>query len=362
MGESKSFVMTQPLQFKPNRVWRTYLGGAVLDRMEGRPEPRDSHTPEDWIASTTRANNPQPTSPDEGLSLCDTDGQSLPFAELLRADPQFYLGKAHMDAHGPELGILVKYLDAAVRLHIQAHPTAEFARARLGSPHGKAEAYYILSVREDCPDPHLLIGFQRPPTRDVLREWILWQDLKSLRAAFDPVPVKPGDCLHIPGGVPHAIGPGICMVELMEPSDWVVRCEFSHAGYELPVASRYIKGDPELSFDCFDLTPRTVEQVRSELFVTARDPIQLQGGGRLETLIDARQTSAFRMQRLTAAGPCSLPGGQPFVGLVVNGSASIGGLQCPKFSRLFFPAGVEAWHVVPDAQGLSLLVCKGSGQ
>ena len=44
-------------KLKENRVWRTYLGGAKIDRFYGRPETEDGHFPEDWILSTTLAKN-----------------------------------------------------------------------------------------------------------------------------------------------------------------------------------------------------------------------------------------------------------------------------------------------------------------
>ena len=42
---------------KPNRVWRTYPGGKMLDLAEGKEMIADTHFPEDWIASTTKAVN-----------------------------------------------------------------------------------------------------------------------------------------------------------------------------------------------------------------------------------------------------------------------------------------------------------------
>ncbi|WP_231560250.1 hypothetical protein [Microbacterium hominis] len=41
---------------------------------------------------------------------------------------------------------LVKLLDAGQRLPVHAHPDDAFAAAHLGRAHGKAEAWYILSV------------------------------------------------------------------------------------------------------------------------------------------------------------------------------------------------------------------------
>jgi len=48
----------QPFILPPNRVWRTYSGGRILDQIQGKPDPACSHFPEDWIGSATRAVNP----------------------------------------------------------------------------------------------------------------------------------------------------------------------------------------------------------------------------------------------------------------------------------------------------------------
>ena len=41
----------------------------------------------------------------------------------------------------------------------------------------------------------------------------------------DRVEVRPGDCFIIPGGLSHAIGPGVFMVEVQEPTDLVCQPE-----------------------------------------------------------------------------------------------------------------------------------------
>lgn len=62
-----------PLLLDSPRVWRTYLGGALLDEMHGAApgEGAAGHFPEEWLFSTVRANNPGrpgPADPEEGLS------------------------------------------------------------------------------------------------------------------------------------------------------------------------------------------------------------------------------------------------------------------------------------------------------
>jgi mannose-6-phosphate isomerase len=49
---------------------------------------------------------------------------------------------------------------------------------------------------------------------------IVEQDITSMELCFDKLAVKPGDVYVVPGGLPHAIGNGVLMVEIMEPTDF----------------------------------------------------------------------------------------------------------------------------------------------
>ena len=44
-----------PLKQQPNRVWRTYGGGALIDRWKQDSSETDSDMPEEWIMSTITA-------------------------------------------------------------------------------------------------------------------------------------------------------------------------------------------------------------------------------------------------------------------------------------------------------------------
>ena len=48
------------------------------------------------------------------------------------------------------------------------------------------------------------------------------QDVAALLAATNRVPVAPGDALLCPAGTPHAIGEGVLLLELQEPTDFSV--------------------------------------------------------------------------------------------------------------------------------------------
>lgn len=87
--------------------------------------------------------------------------------------------------------VLIKFLDSSIRLHFQAHPTREFAQKHLDSNSGKAEAYYILQVREEIDDPYIYLGFQTPPTKETLKEIIVEQDINRLKTCFEKIKVSP---------------------------------------------------------------------------------------------------------------------------------------------------------------------------
>ena len=56
------------IKLPQNCVWRTYLGGRILDELIGKSDPRDSHFPEDWFGSVTAACNPDSQNEYEGIS------------------------------------------------------------------------------------------------------------------------------------------------------------------------------------------------------------------------------------------------------------------------------------------------------
>ena len=61
------------------------------------------------------------------------------------------MGSGHYQRWGAETGFLLKFLDSAIRLHIQCHPTIPFARAHLNSPLGKTESYLEKNHPEVLP-------------------------------------------------------------------------------------------------------------------------------------------------------------------------------------------------------------------
>jgi mannose-6-phosphate isomerase len=107
---------------------------------------------------------------------------------------------------------------------VHAHPDREFARTHLGSEYGKTEAWIFVDARDGESDAWL--GLRESIEPAVYREWIERQDTNALLDSLNHIRVKPGDVLFVPAGVPHAIGGGALIVELQEPTDFSIICEW----------------------------------------------------------------------------------------------------------------------------------------
>jgi mannose-6-phosphate isomerase len=208
-----------PVVLAPNAQHRFYRGGARIAELRGVPAT-DEHAPEDWVGSTSTAFG----SDGSGLSRLP-DGRLL--RDALAADPEGFLGPAHAERLGPDTRLLVKLLDAGERLPVHFHPGRAFAREWLGSEHGKTEAWVIVSAD---PGADVRLGFHADVDVATVRDWIDRQDGDAMLAALRRVPVVAGDALLVPAGTPHAIGAGILLVELQEPTDFSVLMEMEPFG------------------------------------------------------------------------------------------------------------------------------------
>lgn len=324
-----------PALLPPNPVWRSYLGGRNLRRFRLLPGGRDDHFPEDWLASTVRARNGKHSQhSQEGLSWAvDSTGKHL-VADLLEAEPVFWLGPGSAARRPHSLGVLWKLLDASVRLQFQAHPDAAFARRHLQSNAGKTECWHILAT---CGEAHVYLGFQHPPSRADWARMIREQKVDEMAACFEKIAVRPGDCYVVPAGTPHAIGAGIFMLELMEPTDWVVRCETAGAGQPLSPDECWMGLDLESCLDVFDYHARPVAEVR-QTFQQVPRLVSSTGSFVEEELIGPAWHGFFRLHRLRGNGDASWPGNELMLLLVLKG----GGFLCAGAEGRKTGAG-QAW-------------------
>nr|BFE59845.1 class I mannose-6-phosphate isomerase [Dactylosporangium thailandense] len=239
---------------------------------EFRNVPALPDRPEDWVGSVTSRFGLAPS----GLSTL-ADGRLL--AEAIAADPRWWLGPQRADT-----GVLVKLLDAGQRLPLHVHPDRGFANAHLATPYGKTEAWVIVSAR---PDAYVHLGFARDVDAAELAGWVRGQKTEEMLAATNKVPVATGDAILCPAGVPHAIGDGILLVEVQEPTDFSVLLEYEGFG----TADGHLGLGYDLALQCVDRgawTPSRLDGLRgtaTRLLPEAADEFfaarRLRGGDRV---------------------------------------------------------------------------------
>jgi mannose-6-phosphate isomerase len=325
--------LNKPIFFQPNRVWRLYTGGELLDRFVGNPSPKDDHFPEDWLASTTVAVNAvHQQSPTEGISRVRMpDGSDGPlFNEIL-----------------PEgTNVLCKFLDSAVRLPIQCHPDKEFSRKYYHSEHGKTESWVILATRKiNGEEPYLLMGFKPDVDKQKFINAVKEQDIATMENMLHKFPVKPRETYFIPGRFPHAIGSGVMLLEVQEPTDWVIQPERFCAGFELSDADMWGPLDPEIAMECFDYRGETKEEMLERHLMHPKI-LHQNSAATLESIIGPETTDCFIVERLTINpnSKFTYENTGQHLGIVTSGKGSIGSDIIKQADRFFISEQIKTLH------------------
>lgn len=295
-------------KIKENRVSRTYLGGKNIDIFYGKAKCENSFFPEDWTASVVSAYN-STAGKEEGL------GETLD-------------GKRIIDLVGEDKPkILVKLLDSAERLVIQAHPTISFAKEFLNSDFGKTECWYFLDCEKDAC---VYIGFKKGGKRKDWEKAFYENDSEKMLSMLHKLPVKNGDFVFVDGGVPHAIGKGCFMVELQEPSDlMVVNERFTPSGREIP-EQRYTMGlSYDKMFDVYDYTGYTFEDLKNKFC-----PKRKQIGENLCEILGSDLTDKFTMLMLKSNSKL-ITKKKYQIAIIASGIGKLNGFSVKKGERLF---------------------------
>jgi mannose-6-phosphate isomerase len=274
----------RPFHLPPNQLHRFYKGGARIAALRNSGSD-DPYSPEEWIASMTSPFG----EPDAGISAL-VDGSSL--AEAVSADPEAFLGPEHLARFGPDVAVLIKLLDAGERLPVHFHPNDDFAQRHLGSRYGKTEAWIIL---EAFPGASVHVGFQQDVSRGTVADWVGRQDVASMLTALCPVTVTAGTTVFVPAGTPHAIGEGILLAELQQPTDFSVLMEWEGFAIDGPQV-----GHLGLGFDtalgALDRSPWTGDDLDRAL----SDRGEARPG--VETLFPLGADPFFRAERIRGDG------------------------------------------------------------
>ncbi|MDQ7903765.1 class I mannose-6-phosphate isomerase [Phytohabitans sp. ZYX-F-186] len=336
--------MTAPLLLGDNRVPVYYAGGAGIDDFRGtsgagRPSGSSSQSvergPEDWVGSMTAlpaAILPPGHPADTGVSR--TPLGSL--ADLVADDPVGWLGERLAATFGGHSGLLVKLLDAGERLPVHCHPSRAFAREHLECVFGKTEGWIVLATTGDAK---VWLGMRHRVDRADLRRWIADQDTAAMLAAMNELTVRPGQVLYVPAGLPHAIGPGVTIVELQEPTSFSILAD--HTAFRVDADAATLGLGWDLALSCFDL-----ESYAYRLDDLLPTPRPLPGVPGVANLFGPAADTYFRAWLVECAGTVTLPDAGFAVVVVTAGRGELrwagGSLPIDRGKTLVAPSAAGA--------------------
>ncbi len=351
-----------PMLLAPNRVWRMYKGGAMIDRLKGVANPKDSEFPEEWVGSTVQASNPGVHyRQGEGLAMVSGDiPKPVSIKHVIERYPEEILGAQHVTTHGTSSALLVKLLDAAERLIIHAHPTKAFAKDHLNSCFGKTEAWFVLETRPEVEEPYVLIAFKEDVGRQRYREMLNKQDVNEMMRVMHRVPVKAGSVVYVKAGLPHAIGEGMFIVELQEPTDYSIILERSCSNYNFSVEESFLGLPQDLTLSTLDHRVYSPEEVQNELVIKPH-VVRREGESTESRLLGYETTECFAGNRLEVVGELSdSTNGRYCVLIVLDGDGllihSHGELALKRGTEIFVPASVGQYAFRASKQ-LSIFKC-----
>ncbi len=294
-----------PLRLQPlfkQRPW----GGRRLAEQWHKPTQNSTGWAESWeVVDLGNDQSRVLGGPFDGCSLHD----------LVREHADELLGRHSACKQFP---LLFKFLDAAETLSVQVHPNDEQAATLAPGQHGKSEAWVILAAD---PNSRLSVGL-KPGIDQVTLERHLAAG--TVEQCLHSIPARVGDVISVPAGTVHAIGAGVALAEIQQPSDVTFRL-FDWNRRDAQGRSRLLH--VEQALQCIDfslgpvspLAPRPLdgsdglreELIQTEHFVWRRHtlttpnlPLPEENRCRILSLIEGR------VQIVSASGPALLAAGE----------------------------------------------------
>jgi mannose-6-phosphate isomerase len=134
------------------------------------------------------------------------------------------LAQMEEEFHAPLLGdlhdrfpLLLKFLFPQDKLSVQVHPDDELAAELGDGARAKTECWYILAAE---PGTTVSLGLTPGTTDEMVREAL---GNKALEELLHNEPVEAGDMVYVEAGTVHAIGAGVVILEVQQPSDTTFR-------------------------------------------------------------------------------------------------------------------------------------------
>ena len=330
--------MIKPQKLPSNQFDHFYKGGYRIGSL--RKGPGGPMRPEEWIGSmTTRFGEKS-----MGLSVL-SDGTVL--RDSVIESPEKWLGPEHLNSFGASTELLMKLLDPDQRLPVHYHPNKAFAKKHLSLNHGKTEAWIILEAPEGA---EVGLGFEKKMTKPEVKSMVDALDSKGLLASLTKHKVKAGDTVFVPAGTPHAIGAGIFVLELQEPTDLSALLEWTdfavdgvkdgHLGLGFDVVLDSLSYEPIPSDEARKLVihDRLFTSSDASVFTDVADPY-------------------FRADYLTGKQSKIAAGFSIFLALTGNGSINFendGALDVEKGDAILIPYSAGNWEL----NGANGVVCR----
>jgi mannose-6-phosphate isomerase len=160
------------------------------------------------------------TAPEATVTSGPLAGATL--ADLARQAPSRWVGRQGLAATGGRaiFPLLIKLIDGQANLSIQVHPD-DRAAAAAGLGTGKTEAYYVLAAE---PGSVIYLGLEAGASADEFAAACRRAD-GSAAGFLRQITAAPGMALLIPAGTAHALGAGIALYEIQQPSNVTFRLD-----------------------------------------------------------------------------------------------------------------------------------------
>lgn len=148
-------------------------------------------------------------------------GAGSTLGNVVLGDPERRLGRHARAVVGgrPIFPLLVKLIDACENLSIQVHPNDEQAAAH--NRLGKTEAWHVLAAK---PGSWLYAGLRDGVSIEAFLKAAARLDGSSA-SLLRRIPAQPGTTILLPAGTVHALGAGVMVYEIQQPSDLTYRLD-----------------------------------------------------------------------------------------------------------------------------------------
>ena len=303
---TKEQIARLPMLFQDNRITRFYIGGKLLNEWQKKEAEEDSNRCEELLVTSLGAISKGEKA---GFAVSRTIEQQGGYllSDIIQQYPDEVLGKEFQEYNPGNLSVLARVGDTKVRLVMQCHPTKSDANKYFGMPMGKTEAWYIARVREgEGEEPCVYAGFRKHVTPELWKSLIDKQDIENMLKCLYRFPVKEGDMILIPAGMPHCVGPNCLFLEFHECNDVTIRVEKKINGLTISDEEMYNGLSQADGLSLFDYTTYGEEEITEKIRMR-RTVLQEEENFCLTQLIGEEQNPTFGVDLLTLHGSWEMP-------------------------------------------------------